>query len=411
MSPFVDSPLCLKPSVLLRILQESFWIHRKIVFNSVLQSISLFFELMLKAVVLPLTRTDLHSLKPWEGDMRYKTFSIVLFGAVNFLFAGCAEFTGDYRGIETYRYPDSYRADRLAKGRIEIEPTGVFGMGEYKEVSPDAVNQQSPNSSPVQNPQSSSDRYNHGMSTPDSPYWSLLSRVVDHQIAMPRQSVQTPGKASGQDQIAASHATDDTQLVSDLLEVEQLRQSISDHPDRSMLPIRRDVILKCVLPPAQSVKETSVSLAATLEGLPQAKVGKAQLDTRFADKVVRLFEQTERTVFLQYALFRMCEMTVNSPVEFRNVFPIMLHRLIRQSATLNQEAAIVELKHATEEERTLQEKERTERVRLRMECISEQMKRAPIPGTDEMLKLCGPSEESIASPAKPTVPTVPVVNR
>jgi hypothetical protein len=86
----------------------------------------------------------------------------------------------------------------------------------------------------------------------------------------------------------------------------------------------------------------------------------------------------------------MCEMTVNSPVEFRNVFPIMFHRLVSQAAHLNLQATLKTAERGIEEEKTEQEKEK--RLQARLVCIADQSKRNTAIVPDDLIKICGPSE-------------------
>ena len=125
--------------------------------------------------------------------------------------------------------------------------------------------------------------------------------------------------------------------MNNLLWMRSLRDLLTEPSMYSIQPTEREVTLRCAPPPEQSVIQTAMSIAASAK---HPSGGEGGLDFRLAESVMKLFEQTERTVFLQYAMFRLCEMGINSPGEFRNAFPLVMQEVIRQSAGLTLEAAV-----------------------------------------------------------------------
>lgn len=111
----------------------------------------------------------------------------------------------------------------------------------------------------------------------------------------------------------------------------QIRDLITEPEIPELLPTSRTVNLGCLPPPDSAAFEAVTKLTANLE---KDGAGKLGVSSEYADKVVKLFEESERTMFLQYALFRLCEMSVNTPSGFRNVFPVIMHDMVRRSAEL-----------------------------------------------------------------------------
>lgn len=131
----------------------------------------------------------------------------------------------------------------------------------------------------------------------------------------------------------------------------QIRDLITEPEIPEMLPTRRKISLGCLPPPDSAAFEAVTKLTANIE---RDSVGKAGISSEYADKVVKLFEESERTMFLQYALFRLCEMSVNNPSGFRNVFPVIMHDMVRRAAELRDVAAKEAETRRAEEERTRQ---------------------------------------------------------
>ncbi len=135
-----------------------------------------------------------------------------------------------------------------------------------------------------------------------------------------------------------------------------LRDLVTEPSLNTMAPVTRKVDLACAPPPEQVVLETASSIA----GKATVKGEGGSIDAKVAERAIRLFEQTERTVFLQYAMFRLCEMGINSRAEFRNAFALVMQELIRQAAGLS-------LKEALEEKRFQRAVAELEKDRL--ECV------------------------------------------
>jgi hypothetical protein len=131
----------------------------------------------------------------------------------------------------------------------------------------------------------------------------------------------------------------------------QIRDLITEPEIPELLPINRKISLGCLPPPDSAAFEAVTRLTANLE---RDSVGKLGISSEYADKVVKLFEESERTMFLQYALFRLCEMSVNTPSGFRNVFPVIMHDMVRRAAELRDVAVKEAETRRTEEEKTRQ---------------------------------------------------------
>jgi hypothetical protein len=105
--------------------------------------------------------------------------------------------------------------------------------------------------------------------------------------------------------------------------------------------MERKIVLKCFPPPESAVFESVSKITASLEQQDKLKTG---LGTEFSTSVVKLFEESERTLFLQYALFRLCEMSLNAPAGFKNIYPVIIHDLVRRTAEMrdlaNKEAEV-----------------------------------------------------------------------
>lgn len=198
--------------------------------------------------------------------------------------------------------------------------------------------------------------------------------------------------------------------INNIFFMQYIRDLTTEPSIYSMLPTHRDVTLSCTPPPEQSVIQTAVSIAASADW----KDAKGALDTRLAESVVKLFEQSERTIFLQYALFRLCEMSINSAGEFRNVFPMVMHELVRQSADLTLEARVEAeraKKAAADADATVAQVE----VK-RLECVKAQQELKRDTTAEAIAGICGAPPrasisdtkvEGIKSPAKPTTPEPP----
>src|SRR5690606_33456371 len=77
------------------------------------------------------------------------------------------------------------------------------------------------------------------------------------------------------------------------------------------------------------------------------------LQTRsFAFKAV---EETQKTWFLQWALYRLCESGINASAEFRNVLPVVMHDLVRRTAEMEDSVEAEIAKRVVEQEKTRQE--------------------------------------------------------
>jgi hypothetical protein len=186
-----------------------------------------------------------------------------------------------------------------------------------------------------------------------------------------------------------------------------IRDLVTEPSIHAQIPTSRDVTLRCAPPPEQSAILTAASVAASVE---KAGAG-GKFDFRIAETVAKLFEQTERTVFLQYALFRLCEMSVNSASEFRNVFPLITHEIVRQAGSLSTEAAIEgeRAKKAAAEAQGAQAKGLAGVAKAeteRLQCVkTEQGREQKAISADELVKKCGPVPKvSVTDLMKPEAP-------
>jgi len=160
--------------------------------------------------------------------------------------------------------------------------------------------------------------------------------------------------------------------LSSTASVAQMRDLLTEPSLPPLLPVERHVDLGCLPPPDSAVFENTAKIFATLKGLQiEGQAVEPTVSADFASHVVKLFEETERTVFLQYALFRLCEMSINSPAEFRNVYPVIIHDIVRRTAEMTQLATQKVEERRIEEEKTKQE----------------QLKRSPI-GKDVIYSNC-----------------------
>jgi len=160
--------------------------------------------------------------------------------------------------------------------------------------------------------------------------------------------------------------------LSSTASIAQMRDLLTEPSFPALLPIERNVELGCLPPPDSAAFEAVSKLSANLkqQGIEVGVSGE------FASSVVKLFEESERTLFLQYALFRLCEMSVNAPSEFRNVYPVIIHDIVRRTAEMNQFATIEAEKRKVEEEKTKQlqlqieiQKTKPDKESLYQQCI------------------------------------------
>lgn len=144
--------------------------------------------------------------------------------------------------------------------------------------------------------------------------------------------------------------------LSSTASIAQMRDLLTEPSFPALLPLERNVELGCLPPPDSAAFEAVSKLSANLkqQGIDVGVSGE------FASSVVKLFEESERTLFLQYALFRLCEMSVNAPSEFRNVYPVIIHDIVRRTAEMTQIA------NQKAEERRLEE-EKTKQMKLNLE--------------------------------------------
>ncbi|HIJ87395.1 MAG TPA: hypothetical protein HPP97_06860 [Desulfuromonadales bacterium] len=245
--------------------------------------------------------------------------------------------------------------------KSERKPTGAQIINLYQ--SPPNLNPSFGNNSSVTNSRSELDRI-----------WSkdILSAVIQK---MPTSSTNV---TKSLDQLISA--------LSSTASIAQIRDLSTEPNFPSLLPKEREVILSCLPPPESAAFEAITKFNANFK--QQDKL-EAALTGDFKTAVVKLFEESERTVFLQYALFRLCEMSINAPSGFKNVFPVIVHDIVRRTAEMNHLATEAAENRRIEEEKTKQaaivadhEKDKTYFM-----CIQDSMSKTP----DEIsvkMKIC-----------------------
>lgn len=133
--------------------------------------------------------------------------------------------------------------------------------------------------------------------------------------------------------------------------IAQMRDLLTEPSLPDLLPIERSVDLACLPPPDSAAFDALGKMNAYFQ---QDKNLQAGLSGEFGVSAVKLFEESERTLFLQYALFRLCEMAINAPSGFRNVYPVIIHDIVRRTAEMNQLATREAEARRTEAEKTAQ---------------------------------------------------------
>lgn len=181
--------------------------------------------------------------------------------------------------------------------------------------------------------------------------------------------------------------------LSSTASIAQMRDLLTEPSFPPLLPVERKVQLGCLPPPESAAFEAAGKISAALK---EGKID-AQVATEFASSVVKLFEESERTLFLQYALFRLCEMSINSPAEFRNVYPVIIHDIVRRTAEMTQESYIKQQERLIEQEKTKQEQLKKERELIKPKpigkdviysnCINSQLK-AGLSDLEQIKKSC-----------------------
>lgn len=162
--------------------------------------------------------------------------------------------------------------------------------------------------------------------------------------------------------------------LSSTASIAQMRDLLTEPAFTSLLPIERDVELGCLPPPDAAAYEAIAEFAAKIDDQKHkiSAEGRAEWET----KVAKLFEETERTLFLQYSLFRLCELSVNSPSGFNNVIPVIIHDIVRRTAEMKnlQDAEIT--KRRVEEEKSRQALETRRAEEEKTKAAAEQAKAA-----------------------------------
>ncbi len=191
--------------------------------------------------------------------------------------------------------------------------------------------------------------------------------------------------------------------LNNILWLQSLRDLLTEPGLYSQLPQKRKVKLACAPPPEQTAIQTAASFLAKGD----YKGAGGTLEARLAESTIKLFEQTERTVFLQYAMFRLCEMGINSAGEFRHAFPLVMQELVRQAATLTLEASVEEQRAAAARAQAAAAQAKVESQRL--ECVKLQQKKKSDITSGDVARFCGAAPKVAVgeSPLTPVPPSQP----
>lgn len=150
------------------------------------------------------------------------------------------------------------------------------------------------------------------------------------------KTTETESKSGDKTKVTETVGPDPDLLraLSSTASISQMRDLLTEPAFPSLLPTERTTKLGCLAPPDSAAFEATMKLKASIE--KKDINGQATVDANYASSVVKLFEESERTLFLQYALFRLCEMSINAPSGFRNVYPVVVHDIVRRTAEMNE---------------------------------------------------------------------------
>lgn len=167
------------------------------------------------------------------------------------------------------------------------------------------------------------------------------------EILKHAQTTTTTKEEGGTKTTTVSGLNDEmVKALSSTASVAQMRDLMTEPAFPAMLPMERHVDLGCVLPPDSVAWEAATKLELVTKVKNEVDVG---LSTEYKSAVVKLFEESEKTLFLQYALFRLCEMSINAPAGFRNIYPVIIHDIVRRTAEMKQQdIAAIEGRRAEE---------------------------------------------------------------
>ena len=203
---------------------------------------------------------------------------------------------------------------------------------------------------------------------------SVISQI---EYLWPIEIIRSPGTKTVVVEEGGKKTTTTTGISDELIRamsstasVAQMRDLLTEPTFPSMLPVERRVDLGCVLPPDSVAWEavTKLELAAKTREI------EASLSSEYKSAVVKLFEESEKTLFLQYALFRLCEMSINAPAGFRNIYPVIIHDIVRRTAEMQQQdIAAIEGRRA-EEQKTKQKAVEVEIAKRNAEIQAEKTK-------------------------------------
>lgn len=180
--------------------------------------------------------------------------------------------------------------------------------------------------------------------------------------------------------------------------IAQMRDLLTEPSFVDMMPMSKSVELGCLPPPDSAAFTAVTELAGKVKAsLPDKNTDiSAEFSQKFSSAVVKLFEESERTVFLQYALFRLCELSINAPSEFKNVYPVIVHDIVRRTAEMNE---------WTESEKRRQEEEKTKQLQLQLEIKKADSGSAKAPQDSTDKTTTTPTQTPTQTPTKTATPT------
>jgi hypothetical protein len=162
------------------------------------------------------------------------------------------------------------------------------------------------------------------------------------------------------------------QALSSMASMAQMRDLLTEPSFPQMVPVSRHITLGCV-PPTDNIVFNSMDAlkaAATASDNNQAiknivaenggsdeqqQSRNRQLEANLAltsqTLAVKAVQETQKTWFLQWALFRLCEAGLNS-TEVRNTVPVVIHDIVRRTAEMSDSVEAEITKRISAEEDT-----------------------------------------------------------
>ena len=178
------------------------------------------------------------------------------------------------------------------------------------------------------------------------------------------------------------------QALSSMASMAQMRDLLTEPSFPQMVPVSRHVTLGCVPPTDNIVFNSMDALKAAAaasdnnqaiknivsekgDSDEQQQSRNRQLEANLAltsqTLAVKAVQETQKTWFLQWALFRLCEAGLNS-TEVRNTVPVVIHDIVRRTAEMSDSVESEITKRITSEEDTRRaEIEKTKAIELEVQ--------------------------------------------